>query len=79
MLVESTFIPFISSDDTVFLAENSTYLQELVTAINHKGKTNGIEMNIRKTKGIIVRKKETVSEIRINIEGEGILQVKEMI
>ena len=36
-------------------------------------------MNITKTKGMIVSKKETVPEIKINIEGESIQEVKEMI
>ena len=67
------------ADDTVLLAENNTDLQELVTAINDKGKRYGMEMNITKTKGMIVSKKETVPEIKINIEGESIQQVKEMI
>ena len=38
-----------------------------------------MEMNITKTKGMIVSKKEMVPEIKINIEGERIHQVKEMI
>ena len=38
-----------------------------------------MKMNITKTKGMIVSKKETVPEMNINIEGESIQQVKEMI
>jgi len=38
-----------------------------------------MEMNITKTKEMIVSKKETVPEIKINIKGENIQQVKEMI
>ena len=67
------------ADDTVLLAENNTDLQELVTAINNKGKRYGMEINITKTKGMIVSKKEMVPEIKINIEGKNIQQVKEMI
>ena len=36
-------------------------------------------MNITKSKGMIVSKKEMVPEIKINIEGKNIQQVKEMI
>ena len=38
-----------------------------------------MEVNIIKTKGMIVSKKETVPEIKINIKGESIQQEKEMI
>ena len=62
-----------------FLQKNNTHLQELVTAINVIGKQYGMEMNITETKGMIVSKKETLFEIKINIEGERIQQVKEMI
>ena len=67
------------ADDTVLLAENNTDLQELVTAINNKGKRYGMEINITKTKGMIVSKKEMVPEIKISIEGKNIQQVKKMI
>ena len=59
--------------------ENNTDLQELITAVNDKGKPFGVEMSITKTNGMVVSKKETVPEIKINIEGENIQQVKEMI
>ena len=67
------------ADDTVLLAENNTDLQDLVTAINNKGKRYGMEINITKTKGMIVSKKEMVPEIKISIEGKNIQQMKEMI
>ena len=67
------------ADDMVLLAENNTDLQELVTAINNKGKRYGMEVNITRTKGMIVSKKEMVPEIKISIEGKNIQQVKEMI
>ena len=41
-------------DDTLLFAENNTDLQGLVTAINDIGKRYGIEMNIAKTKGMVV-------------------------
>ena len=67
------------ADDTVLLAENNTDLQDLVTATNNKGKRYGMEINITKTKGMIVSKKEMVPEITISIEGKNIQQMKEMI
>ena len=56
----------------------NTDLQELVMAINDKRKRYGMELNAE-TKGTIVSKKEMVPETKINIEGEKIQQVKEMV
>ena len=50
------------ADDTV----------QLVTVINDKGKRYGMEMNITKTEGMVVSKKERVPEMKINIEGDNI-------
>ena len=60
------------ADDTVLLAENNTDLQELVTVIHDEGKRYGMEMNITKTEGMVVSKKERVPEMKINIEGDNI-------
>ena len=66
------------ADDTLLFAENNTDLQGVVTAINDIGKRYVMEMNIAKTKGMVVSKKETVREMKSNIEEESIQQVKEM-
>ena len=42
------------ADDTVLLAEGPMYLQALLTAVNKKGKPYGMEMNIIKTKSMVI-------------------------
>ena len=67
------------ADDTALLAECDTDLQTLVTAVNNKGKPYGMEMNIKKTKGMVVSRKDPVPSINISIEGTPIQQVNNMI
>ena len=45
------------ADDTVLLAEDPMFLQALLTAVNEKGKPYGMEMNIIKTKSMVISRK----------------------
>ena len=55
--------------DTVLLAEGPMFLQALLTAVNEKGKLYGMEMNIIKTKSMVISRKNTVPNISISVEG----------
>ena len=46
------------ADDTVLLAEGPMFLQALLTAVNEKGKLYGMEMNIIKTKSMVISRKK---------------------
>ena len=45
-------------DDTVLLTEGTMFLQALLTAVIEKGKPYGMEMNIIKTKSMVISKKK---------------------
>ena len=67
------------ADDTVLIAESSMNLQALLTAVNEKGKSYGMEMNITKTRSMVVSRNKPVPNISIKIEGKPIQQVDSII
>ena len=46
------------------------FLQALLTAVNEKRKPYGMEMNIIKTKSMVMNRKKPVPNISISVEGE---------
>ena len=67
------------ADDTVLLVEGPMFLQPLLTAGNEKGKPYGMEMNIIKTKSMVISRKKPVPNISISVEGKPIQQVDRMV
>ena len=67
------------ADDTVLLAEGPMDLQVLLTAVNEKGKPYGMEMNIIKTKSMVISRKKPAPNISISVEGKPIQQVDSMV
>ena len=63
------------ADDTVLLAEGAMFLQALLTTVNEKGKPYGMEMNIIKTKSMMISRKKPVPNLSISVEGKLIQQV----
>ena len=63
----------------VLLAEGLMFLQALLTAVNEKGKPYGMEMNIIKTKSMMIIGKKPVPKISISVEGKPIQQVDRMV
>ena len=63
------------ADDTALLAGNEKELSELVRKINEVGKQFGMEINIKKTKAMVVSKKPNSPKINITIDREQIEQV----
>ena len=59
------------ADDTVLPAEGPMFLQ----AVNEKGKPYGMEMNIIKTKSMVISSKKPVPNISISVEGKPLQQV----
>ena len=68
-----------SVDDTVLLAEGPMFLQALLTAVNEKGKPYGMEMNIIKTKSMVISRKKPVPNISISVEGKPMQHVDRMV
>ena len=67
------------ADETVLLAEGPMFLQALLTAVNEKGKPYGMEMDIIKTKSMVISRKKPVPNISISVEGKPIQQVDRMV
>ena len=55
------------------------FLQALLTAVNEKGKPYGMEMNIIKTKSMVISRKKPAPNISISVEGKPIQQVDRMV
>ena len=55
------------------------FLQALLIAVNEKGKPYGMEMNIIKTKSMVISRKNPVPNITISVEGKPIQQVDRMV
>ena len=54
------------------------FLQALLTAVNEKGKPYGMEMNIIKTKSMVISRKKQVTNISIIVKGKPVQQVDRM-
>ena len=67
------------TDDTVLLAREPMFLQALLTAVNEKAKPYCMEMNIIKTKSMVISRKKPVPNISISVEGKPIQQVDRMV
>ena len=67
------------ADDPVLLAEGHMFLQALLTAVNEKGKLYGMEMDIIKTKSMVISRKKPVLNIIISVEGKPIQQVDKVV
>ena len=67
------------ADDTVLLAEGPMFLLSLLTAVNEKGNSYGMEINIIKTKSMVISRKKSVPNISISVEGKPMQQVDRMV
>jgi hypothetical protein len=64
------------ADDTVLMAESEQELQELVDEVYYKSNQYGLDMNIQKTKAMIIGKTLDKPAIKIQINGRILEQVK---
>ena len=67
------------ADDTVLLAEGTMFLQALLTDVNENSKPYGMEMNIIKTKSMVISRKKPATNICISVEGKAVQQVDRMV
>ena len=63
------------ADDTALIATSQVNLQRLVDRVVVKSTAYGMEVNVKKTKCMVMTKKESVPECRIAVKGEMIKQV----
>ena len=67
------------ADDTALLCFCPTDLQELLNAVNKAGKSYGIEMNIIKTKAIVVGKTTPTPKSTLHMKEKPVQQTDKMI
>ena len=63
------------ADDTVLMAENEQQLQLIVDKVNQVGRLYGMEMNVKKTKTMVISKNSDKQTIKIKIDGKVLEQV----
>jgi hypothetical protein len=64
------------ADDTVVLAESELELQELITTLNSISQDFGLEINIQKTKTMVISKTEKQHNVAVKINNVTLEQVK---
>ena len=65
------------ADDTLLIAEGEEELQQLTDKVREDSKTNGLEMNVKKTKTMIIRRDvKDGSKVNIEVEGRTLEQVE---
>ena len=67
------------ADDTVLVAENEEHLQNLLDTVNNSGLCYGMKMNAKKTKSMVISRKEAKPRIKIKIGQTDIEQVDNFI
>ena len=65
------------ADDTVLITNNQDDLQNLVNTVKNNSEINGLDMNVKKTKVMIMSKKETDKRTTVMINGKELEQVKQ--
>ena len=63
------------ADDTALIADSKEKLQNLIDALDKEGKENGLNINIKKTKVMVVTKDHEPPKIDMNINNQVIEQV----
>ena len=67
------------ADDTSLITSETAHVQDLLTAVNNSGKPYGMEINVKKIKGMAVSNKSPAPRINIIIDGTPIEQVSKMV
>ena len=67
------------ADDTVLLADNEQELQNLIEQINNRSKMFGLDINIEKTKTMVISKTKEEKSLNIRIDGENLEQVSSFV
>ena len=67
------------ADDTALMADSSEDLQNLVTAVKNESAKLGLNINIKKTKSMVISRSELVPKARLLIDGTEVEQVKSFV
>ena len=67
------------ADDTAITAENENELHILANRVNEEGKDYGMKMNIKKTKTMVISRKDEIPKVSITLDGEPVEQVNKFV
>ena len=65
------------ADDTVLIADNEQDLQNIVDTIHRQSKEFGLDMNVKKTKTMVISRKAEIPRVSITVNNNILEQVKE--
>ena len=66
------------ADDTALLAENEKNLQNIVDMVKLESSKKGLDMNIKKTKNMIISRNSSGKKINIQVDGHLLEQIDRM-
>ena len=65
------------ADDTVLIADNEQDLQNIVDTIHRQSKEFGLDMNVKKTKTMVISRKAEIPRVSITVNNNILEQIKE--
>ena len=66
------------ADDTALLANNEKKLQDIVTVVKEESSKKGLDMNIKKTKTMIISRNPSGKKVNIKVDGQNLEQIDRM-
>ena len=66
------------ADDTALIADSEENLQEIVSHVKTESSKKGLDMNIKKTKVMIISRNPTGKKIKIEVDGQYLEQIEKM-
>ena len=63
------------ADDTALIAKSETKLQEIVNCVKEKSSQAGLDMNVNKTKTMMISRNPTGKAIKVEVNGTTLEQV----
>ena len=66
------------ADDTALLADSEKNLQEIVSCVKNESSKKGLDMNIKKTKTMIISRNPTGKKVNIEVDGQILEQIDKM-
>ena len=66
------------ADDTALLANDEKKLQDIVTVVKEESSKKGLDMNIKKTKTMIISRNPSGKKVNIKVDGQNLEQIDKM-
>ena len=66
------------ADDTALIADSEKNLQEIVSCVKSESSKKGLDMNIKKTKTMIISRNPAGKKLNIEVDGQYLEQIEKM-